>query len=546
VQYLFVRHAWDVIDAILDPTTFQGKQIDDFTGFWPQFLITDSRVRVQGRTSVEPYPSRLIGMECPSLRVTELPGPAITGDTAFKDLLEAHQDGTSLTEIPLRYIRRYPFDGAYEAFFDRLLNEMLFVIRHGLKADQPRSLPIYWRELLEDLKKSYDEDPAKHALIVDLAESIIEPIDYITSRPKRVLKRIRDLQRIQHVQEIDTQCLVDLARRPGYSLPEKAGPKQRILAIKRHESINVLENRVTLHCCKLLALSALRYLSAHRGIKASRRKRLVAALYEGSKRLPLKASFRGVGRLQNPCRHPNYTLLQNVHYAEVWKAYSQLVRNEELRDTIWRWARRLWCDYIGVYLADTLLTWCERSQPPIFVEAGEKIAQAMSRHCFGKWLLGDVMPGPFILGRDDASIGTLYLIDGDSCGALGSQMAGLSVLNADYVLVWLSQKGQRVLPIYAYLGPPDCEQRRHLAYSVSEIAEDVLKSIEKFNSRFDDLECPGAWVLHGHWQCSAFLEGHQITYQNLCCWQSAPPADLVSWSRLDESRFMPLSAIVGM
>lgn len=553
MQYHLVRDPWEVTEVALDPSAWQGDQQDNFAGSWPQFIITKSSVHVHSGTTAEPYPSRIIKANNNSFRITELPGPSITGDAAFEEVLEAHQDGNSSTAIPLKYNHRYPVGvenegnsiSSFEAFFDCLLNETLFIVRQGLKADRPRSVPIYWRELLRDLKSNYDDDPAKHALIVDLAESISQPIDDITSRPKRILKRIRDQQRIQNVQEIDTHCLVDLARRPGYTLPEKAGPKQRILAIKRQESIDVLENRVTLHCCKLLEKASLRYLVTHREIEKSRRKRLVDSLYRGIKRLPLKASFRGVGRLHNPCRHPNYTLMQNLHYAKVWKAYTQLVRNEELRDAIWRWSRRLWSDYLGVYLADTMLTWCEVTPPPIFMEAGDKIVQAEFRHRFGRWLLRDVMPGPFILGKDDASIGTLYLLDGNSCEALGSEMERLSVLNADYIFVWLSQQRRRLLPVYAYLAPPDLE-RRDLAHSLNQIAENVLSSVKKFNSKFDDLECAGALVLHGHWSNNTLLEGYQSIHQGLCCWQSAPSPDIFSWSTLDRYRFMPIASLVGM
>ena len=554
LQYYLIRDPWEITKAALDPSAWQGDQQENFAGSWPQFIITENCVHIQSATTVEPYPSRIIETNDNSFRITELPGPAIVGDSAFEELLEAHQDGNPPTVIPLKYNNRYSVgvenDGnsisSFEDFFDRLLNEMIFIVRQGLKADRPRSANIFWRELLGDLKSNYDDDPAKHTLVVDLAESIVQPIDTITSKPKRVLKRIRDQQRIQNVQEIDMHCLVDLARRPGCTLPEKAGPKQRILAIKRQESIDVLENRVTLHCCKLIEKASLRYLVSHREIDKSRRKSLVNSLYHYSKRLPRKTSFHGVSRLQSPCRHPNYTLIQNLHYMKVWKAYSQLIRNEELRDTIWRWSRRLWSDYLGVYLADTILTWCEMAaSPPIFMEVGEKIVQAEFRHRFGRWLLCDVMPGPFILGKDDDSIGTLYLLDRNSCDALGSEIERLSVLNADYIFVWLSQQRRRLLPVYAYLAPPDLYQR-DLEHSLNQIAKDVLSSVNKFNSKLDDLECSGALVLHGHWSNNKILEGYQSIHQGLCCWQSAPSPDIFSWSTLDKYRFMPIASLVGV
>lgn len=552
MKHQLVKDPWNVIDAILDNGTLRDNHEEDFGVVWPQFMITDSSVGIKSRTTGELYPSHPVKAENQEFRVTELPGPSVMGDAAREEYLEANQDGTSSSFVTVKYPHRQSVEtqpgddtiSSYETFFDRLLNETLFIVRQGLKVDRPRSPSVFWRDLLGNLKSNYDNDPAKHALIVDLAESITEPIDYITSRPKRVLKRVRDQQRIQSVQEIDTHCIVDLARRPGYTLAEKAGPKQRILAIKRRESIDILENRVTLHCCKLLEVASTRYLSAHKDIEGSKRKELVDSLYRCIKRMPLKRSFRGVGHLEKPCRHPNYTLMQNVHYAKVWQAYSQLVRNEELRDTIWRWARRLWSEYAGVYLADTLIGFADSSLLPIFVEAGEKIVQAESRPFFGKWLLKDIMPGPFILGNRSGEEGTLYLLDRDSCRARWLNTEWLSLLNADYVLIWFTNNGRKVLPIYAHLTPTDAEHggsRR----SLSEIAEETLMSIEKYN-RHSDLISVGAWILHGHNSFKSLVDGHQVRHQHLNCWQSAPPPDASSWSMWDEHRFKPLIDLVGV
>jgi len=179
------------------------------------------------------------------------------------------------------------------------------------------------------------------------------------------------------------------------------------------------------------------------------------------------------------------------------------------------------------------------------MEAGEKIVQAEFRHRFGRWLLPDVMPGPFVLGKDNANIGTLYLIDGNSCEALGSEMERLSVLNADYIFIWISQQRQRLLPIYAYLTPPGLEQL-DLEHSLNPIAENVLSSVKKFNSKFDDLECAGALVLHGHRSNNTLLGGYQSIHQGLCCWQFAPPPDISSWSTLDRYRFMPIASLIGV
>jgi hypothetical protein len=555
LQYYFVRDPWEVTDIVFNIDAWNTNRQDQLVGAWPLFLITEKNIFATGLNNTEAYPSRLINIEGDSYRVTELPGPSTTGDAAFNESFELKKNGVSPHLINLSYSQRYPARNEskdetfahFDVFFDRILNEMLYIVRHSLKADKPRSITRYWPGVLNDLKSNYDEDPAKHALIVDLAESILQPLDYITSKPKKNLTRIRDQQRIQNVQEIDTKCLIDLCRRPGGTLPEKAGPKQRILAIKRKETIDVLENRVTLHCCKLLGTSALRYLDSHRGISVvdSRRKSIVKSLYRASKRLPGKASFRGVGFLKKPCHYPNYTLLQNLHYAKIWKAYSQLIRNEDLRETIWRWGRRLWADYLGIYLADTILRWFEKLTLPIATEAGEKIIQANGRHYYGKWFLRDVMPGPFILGKDESDNGTLYFYDGDSIEILGEKFTQLSALNADYLFVWFSNRKRLVLPVYANLMPPDTTHKNY-HICLKKIAQQVLFSIKKYNDKISDLKSIGAWVLHGNWPDIDIPKGYVTGRELLLCWQSAPPIDPLSWSDIDEHQQLPLNSLVGI
>jgi len=154
------------------------------------------------------------------------------------------------------------------------------------------------------------------------------------------------------------------------------------------------------------------------------------------------------------------------------------------------------------------------------------------------------MPGPFILGKRSGEEGTLYLLDRDSCGTQWLDTERLSLLNADYVLIWLTNNDRKVLPIYAHLTPTGVEHS-DLRRSLSEIAEDVLMSIKKFN-RLSDLKCIGAWVLHGQMSQTSFFEGHQIKQQRLYCWQSAPPPAPSSWSKLGEHRFTPLKELVGV
>ena len=69
---------------------------------------------------------------------------------------------------------------------------------------------------------------------------------------KKINARLSDMskqgkERLNKVREVDVKCIIDLSRRPGSVVVEKAGKTQSIMAVKRTGDINILENRVTKH-----------------------------------------------------------------------------------------------------------------------------------------------------------------------------------------------------------------------------------------------------------------------------------------------------------
>jgi hypothetical protein len=479
--------------------------------------------------------------------------PALGGDSAYAEGVELHDRDILRSGEKVHYPGRYVEADAdtdaeisiYEAVFDQLVNETLHLVREVLRVERPRAPAVYWDAVLGDLRANTDDDPACHALIVDLAESLAEPLEHVTSHPKRTLKRIRDQQRVQMVQEIDMHCLIDLARRPGSTMPEKAGPKQRVLAVTRQENVDLLENRVARHCCELLRRAAGRYLRAHQHVGASKRKQRVAKAFRDSKRLTLKPMVSAVGRLASPCRQPNYVLLQNIHYARIWDGYSRLVRNEELRDVLWRWPRRLWMDRVGVYVADTIIGWAEQSRFPVCVCASDRLVQAMSHHACGAWLLPDVMPGPFIVGKNSADIGTLHIIDNRTANVLDERFAEAAVLCADFAAFWVKGATVRVLPIYA-TWPSPCEGPSWEDGDRARIAEDVLESIALFNQRSQQqVVAVGALVVDG------LVQGgkrdapcHTASQAHLTCWQVGLRPDVGSWPTESADRYRPIDVLI--
>jgi len=549
--HLFLSTPWGLPLALSNqPNPLEQSAATCDHAPYPRFVLTENDTFVYTVGASVPLPSRKVNHNGGSLRITELPGPAIDGDKAHKDTLEVRMNDGAISYIQINY--RVPDasgdantgerEFASEILFDQVLDEMIFITRNVLKVDRSRVEAVFWQDVLETLKREYDRDPAKHALVAELAESIVPSLERIAGAPKKALRRIRDQERIQSVRELDKNCLIDLARRPGASLPEKAGPRQRVLSIKRHENVNTLENQVYLHCCEMLALSSKRYLSVHSGIEGSNRKRLVETLSRCCHRLTQTPLFNDVSRLRSPCRLPNYVLLQNIHYAKIWRAYSQLLRNEQLRDFLWRWSRRLCSDYLAIYLSDTITHWFKSIRAPIAVSIGEKVVQAQTRPEHGSWLLTDIMPGPLVLGTSDDRTGTLYAIDGASCKTLGSFAAPLDLLNADFLLVWLTSDEQSVLPVYVNI----CDHSKEPADVISQTAADLLNEVAAFNNACQDWRCVGGWVFHDLQDASGTTAANRETGSRIKCWQSCLKTGTSTWNDRETDRFAPLSELTGL
>ena len=244
---------------------------------------------------------------------------------------------------------------------------------------------------------------ARMALIAKLAQEadLARTLRSIGRAPRRVLERVRVDTAVARIQELDAHCIRDYVRRPGVTVAEKAGPRQRLLGVRRRETERTLENRVTSWTLERITQRAVAYSRQNAQFLAARSARVLGVRRFGRLAHALarsegleQASPRG---LQHPVQ-PNYTLQMDARYRIVYRAYRRLIREKWVLDDAWSWQQALWADSVRQltfsYLDDLLVApypsqlYCRREPDR------------------GTWSLAPLAPGPY-----ETQSGELHVLD---------------------------------------------------------------------------------------------------------------------------------------
>lgn len=242
----------------------------------------------------------------------------------------------------------------FEAFLTQEV-EPLFALREAavvrfrqarwLAKQEKGPLPLTWEEVTE----TFARKGPRAGLETTLARELPAVLTQVFERLRKVLRREREPQAVGRVEQLDAACLRWLTRQPGYTVAQKAGPRQRVLAVVRREHYDILENRVLRDLLLRTERLAERWLE------------------ENERAFPGHATVRAVKRLGNLCRRglelealqgvaplhdvpkPNYVLTQDALYRRIWDAYLLVVEHYRLIEGLWdRWEE----------LADALAQWC--------------------------------------------------------------------------------------------------------------------------------------------------------------------------------------------
>jgi hypothetical protein len=195
-------------------------------------------------------------------------------------------------------------------------------------------------ELREKLIKELTLADAPESLVVEIARRHRFHIETVCQNPRVQLRRRRELQLVDRVRQLDAAGLRWLARQPGLTIAERAGPRERILAIRRFQSPDTLENQVLLDVIRRSKSMGIRYLKQYQHYRESDRVRQVRDLNRAMESLLQSDWVQGV-RVLAGVPTPNYALLSDRRYAPIWSLWKRILRHEQLFQSLEAWMPRL-------------------------------------------------------------------------------------------------------------------------------------------------------------------------------------------------------------
>lgn len=288
---------------------------------------TDGHRELLFRASIPTESGALHGSTGADLHGLHMHGSTPSRDEAARlNLAREHIDAVGEVVVPVRTTRRPP------------------------RSDGVVIAP--YAEGIDSLWSDLDGAPPMR-LVVHIAEEFAPTLDSLCSRPRVVLRRSREPVPLERVEDVDSACLAWLARQPGRTFAERAGPRQRVMGVVRRPNLDTLENRVLadfLHRCHR---EAEEYLQSYRSTHAStHRVRRIMALRGLTQRLLSASPIASVPKIET-VPVPNYALLFDPRYRQLRVWHERIRRqDDEMRDAA-VWQYRVW--------AERCLTACARA-----------------------------------------------------------------------------------------------------------------------------------------------------------------------------------------
>ena len=206
------------------------------------------------------------------------------------------------------------------------------------------SRQIYWET---------DDEDGPLRLIVRIARECTETLRSICLSPRKALRRVRQKERFNRVQQMDDACIRWFIRQPGRTIVQKAGPRREVMCVVRLESADTPENRVVRDFVERAIKECTSYLKSHGHRMGSTRVKDVRGF-----RAHLIGWMRQSELREVPCPvgvpSANYVLQFDERYSLIWFWYDRLRRQQSGAEDAWRWRRRMLVEYCRLAVAERL------------------------------------------------------------------------------------------------------------------------------------------------------------------------------------------------
>lgn len=165
---------------------------------------------------------------------------------------------------------------------------------------------------------------------------------YLLESPKNEIIRSHERMNIYQAREIDSAGIMEISRRPGRTVKEKVAVKPTILAVKREQGADTLENRLL----KKYLIRLVNVLDERQKCfdELENEDSTLSRLYSVIRRWLKSEEAERIGKWQN--LPPNNILLHDKNYRKIWRGWQFLLDLDEMILNDWNDIDRLLSVYI--------------------------------------------------------------------------------------------------------------------------------------------------------------------------------------------------------
>lgn len=165
---------------------------------------------------------------------------------------------------------------------------------------------------------------------------------YLLESPRNEIIRSHERMNIYQAREIDSAGIMEISRRPGRTVKEKVAVKPTILAVKREQGADTLENRLL----KKYLIRLVNVLDERQKCfdELENEDSTLSRLYSVIRRWLKSEEAERIGKWQN--LPPNNILLHDKNYRKIWRGWQFLLDLDEMVLNDWNDIDRLLSVYI--------------------------------------------------------------------------------------------------------------------------------------------------------------------------------------------------------